>query len=326
MTCFSIQKTLGTGLLLLAGLSLIALPAMAQSETIPNEKLQIKTGKPKTAAEAMQEAEKTDAPIVLELFTTSDCTACVYADRMLYDTMKDKNVIALSCQIKDMEGLGTVEKEKTDQTGTAAAAPQKEQGPMDPCIFRLWSYKSQSSGGSLMIPNFIFNGYDQVGVSSLSYFEQVLYQYHFADRNKTREVFMRWKDDDTISIHMPEDIKMNEDKRSASIWLVRYKDMAVEKIESGVNQGRVLRFSNIVQDSKHIGKWHGTMRTLDVDVPKPQGGKERGGYVVIAQQYMGSPILAAGKLQDYPHPNDLKKTSKKAGPAAPSADTSIPAQ
>jgi len=80
-----------------------------------------------------------------------------------------------------------------------------------------------------------------------------------------------------------------------------------------MNKGRVLRFSNIIQNSKHIGKWHQQMRVLDIDVEPPQGGKDRGGYVVLIQEMMGEPILAAGKLVDYPHPNDIKKLEKETG-------------
>ena len=42
---------------------------------------------------ADEAAGKVDSPIVLELFTASDCSACIFADRILYDAMKDKNVI-----------------------------------------------------------------------------------------------------------------------------------------------------------------------------------------------------------------------------------------
>ena len=313
MTCFSIHKSFVAALLLALSLPLVTLPVLAQSDPINAQDGQSKPAREKSASQKKRDALKIDAPIVLELFTTSDCTACVFADRILYDSMKNKNVIALSCRIKDMTGID-LGGETLDPNKSVPKADPK--GPMDPCVFRLWSYKPPSSKETkLVIPNFVFNGYNQVYSSGLNSFEQVMYQYGFSDVNRTREVFMRWKDDDTISIHMPEEAGMIKSKKSASVWLVRYKDMAVEKIDEGLNKGRVLRFSNIVQDMKHVGKWHGSTRTIEVDVQKPEGGKERGGYVVLTQEYMGSPILAAGKLVDYPHPNDLKKPTPKAPPA-----------
>lgn len=308
MTCFSIQKSLLFGLLLAAFFGIPALPAHAQETKPPPE--EIEKLKQLEAAEAEEASGKVDSPIVVELFTTADCTACVFADRILYDTMKnDKNVIALSCKIEDMSELYTKfetwrgTKEKRERQPTV-----KQSGPMDPCVFRLWTYLSAYSTNdvNLRIPTFIFNGYDRAIGGDPEYYTMMLNRYHYANKNKSLEVFMRWKDKDTITIHLPTDPKAGKTKRSASVWIVRYKDMAVEKVEKGMNKGRVLRFSNVIQDIKHIGKWHQQMRTLDIDVPAPQGGKERGGYAVLVQEMMGEPVLASGILADYPHPNDIK--------------------
>ncbi|PZO80900.1 MAG: hypothetical protein DI626_11110, partial [Micavibrio aeruginosavorus] len=79
MTCFSIEKTFLIALLSLG----ILLPhaAAAQEDTPPRE----------AASEAGNDweerdkkNEKTDAPIVVELFTATECSACIFADRMLY--------------------------------------------------------------------------------------------------------------------------------------------------------------------------------------------------------------------------------------------------
>ena len=315
MTCFSIQKTL-----LFAGLTgafLVFAPLLSHAQETP------KHADPEVAAEIKKLEEedqrkkdeaigKVDSPIVIELFTTADCTACVFSDRLMYDTMKDNNVIALSCKINDMSELRT----KFDGAYKAGEVPpeedevKKQTGPMDPCVFRLWAYRSSyfSSGDvRITIPTFIFNGDELVVGDDLRYYNTVFNSYHYASMNKALEVFMRWKDKDTITIHLPEDPKAKKVKDSASVWIVRYKDMIVERVDSGLNKGRVLRFSNVIQDIKHIGKWHQQMRTIDVDVPVPQGGYERGGYVVLVQEMMAQPVLAAGKLIDYPHPNDIKK-------------------
>lgn len=248
---------------------------------------------------------KVNAPIVVELFTTSDCSACIFSDRILYDTLKNKNVIGLSCHIQDTGALITKYESEKGDLGKVT------DGPMDPCVFRQWAYKGGRSAKdvSLNIPNFVFNGTDHLGSESLNLFDRTLDSYNYAYKNKTLEVFMKWKDDDTITVHLPQHEKFGQIDMNASVWIIRYKDMAVEKIDTGINAGRVLRFSNIIQDIRHIAKWHGATRIIDVDVAKPQGGKERGGYVVLVQEMMGDPVLAAGKLVDYPHPDDVKKAA-----------------
>lgn len=249
------------------------------------------------------EAKKTDGPIVIELFTASDCTACILADRMLYDAMKDKQVIALSCHIKDLSSL--------QNSPDARAKTETTDGPMDQCVFRQWTYESgrTDSDVSINIPMFKFNGEAEMGVDSMPAFLSTLNAYHFTGRNDALEVFMQWKDKDTITVGLPQHPRSPKQKISGSVWLVRYKDMEVQKIDEGQNAGRVLRFSNIIQDIKHIGKWHGDVRSIDVDVEAPKGGKDRGGYVILVQEMMGEPMLAAGKLEDYPMPNDLKKSA-----------------
>lgn len=253
----------------------------------------------------MRASGKTDTPIVIELFTTRDCSACIFADRMLYDAMADKQVIALSCIIKD--GL--------------KKNPVNENAPMDPCLFRQWAYKSThvTQDVTLSLPTFMLNGYDEVGVSSLSYFHKLLEAYHYKFKNNTLEVYMEWKDKDTITIHFPQDPKVEKFNINASAWLVRYKGVHIEKINEGLNKGRVLRFSNVIQNIRHVAKWHGTVRTIDIDVPVPQGGKEKGGYVILVSAMMGESVMAAGQLEDYPLPNDLKsgvlKPQEKTAPA-----------
>jgi hypothetical protein len=328
MTCFSILKSLTFALAAGVFISLAPLSAFAAETKPPPEEVE------KLKAEDQRrkdiEAGKVDSPIVIELFTTADCTACVFADRVLYDTMKEKNVIALSCKITDLSELQS-HLDAPVKPGDENIPPKnvkKQKGPMDPCVFRQWAYRSSytNSETKITIPTFIFNGYDQIGGDDFNYYSQMLNSYRYSNKNRTLEVFMRWKDKDTITVHLPEDPKAGKEKKSASVWIIRYKDMMVEKVEEGMNKGRVLRFSNIIQNIKHIGKWHSQMRMIDVNVAPPQGGKERGGYVVLVQEMMGQQVLAAGKLVDYPHPNDVKEKARAAGAKEPPRTVPTPAR
>lgn len=313
MTCFSIQKSLrflAIPALIPVLLALLALPAPAFAN---NDEIKKRMRDHKERIEEQEDLDekkalKTDAPIVIELFTTVDCSACVFADRMLYDAMQNKNVVALSCKIDDTSDLFS------DETRTAKPA-----GRMDPCLFRLWTYQSAGARerGDMSLPRVIFGGRKQLNSNNLTLFKASLNREGFAMVNKTQEVFSRWKDDDTITIHLPQDPSFVKGKINASVWIARYKDMEVVKVEQGINKGRVLRFSNVMQDIRHVGKWHGAARSFDVDVPKPAGGRARGGYAVLVQEMMGEPVLAAGKLKDYPHPEDVKR--EKAAKAARAA-------
>ncbi len=333
MTCFSIHKSF----LFLLFLALISgvfgmSVAMAQAPEPPKEEV----AKIKARDEAALQAKEgtTDAPIVLELFTTSDCTACIFADRMLYDAMKDKNVIALSCHIEDFgeeeptpEMLDRQMKKKMrDKTDDFIGERNASPGPMDPCIFRQWTYVSSNRDDDVTvnIPTFYFNGYERVDAGNLPYFNTMFKAYHYRYKNKVLETMMRWKDKDTITVHLPESTRKG-DKPNASVWLVRYKDMGVERMDAGMNKGRVLRFSNIIQSITHVGKWHGETRTIDLDVSPPEGGKMRGGYVILVAEMLGDQYLAAGKLVDYPVAADLKDAAEKKARAKAASENKLKA-
>lgn len=262
---------------------------------------------------------KTNAPIIVELFTGSECSACIFADRMLYDALQDERVIALSCRVQAPTAASF--------EGVEENPDNLNEGPMDPCVFRQWTYKSTSHNTdiSLKIPMFYFNGEVSVRGEDMSLFKNTLKKYHYKGANGGLEAMMRWKDRDTITIHLPEATRRAGTTINASVWVVRYKDMDVMHIDKGINKGRVLRFSNIIQNVTHIAKWHGDMRMIDVDVPPPQGGKERGGYAVLVAEMLGTPYLAAGKLKDYAVAADLKEEAEKREQAKEAAEGKLKA-
>lgn len=316
MTCFSIQKFALFGLFLLS-LSAAPPPAGALEKMLNSDGSLM-------SEEEIKQSQRVDQPIVLELFTASDCSACVIADRLLYDAMKDKNVIALSCHMQDLTDTG--ETGRVEKKGKDAG---RLDGPMDPCVFRQWAYKASGrrEDVAINIPEFIFNGNFEIGVDNMPLFYRAVDMFHYSSRNKTLEVMMRWKDKNTLTIGLPQAPESRFGLNTASVWLVRYKDMEIEKIESGVNKGKVLRFSNIIQDITHITKWRGVMRSFDLDVAPPKGGNERGGYAILVQESMGKPMLAAGKISDYPMPNDIKREvpTNDSAPTAPVRGAPVPA-
>ncbi len=255
------------------------------------------------------QALQTDAPIFIELYTAADCSACVLADRLLYEASKTKNVIALSCYISDLNAIGGEPGGGAEETPIDGTAGQSQvQRPMDPCVLRQWTYRNKAYTSTTKIdaPRFIFNGEHQLQSGNFDAFDKILQFHHYSNWNTVQPVLMQWKDKTTISLHLPYNEKRLKDGDSASIWIIRYKDMEVKKIDEGINQGRVLRFSNIIQSITHVGKWRGDIRALDLKVPAPAGGKEKGGYAIVVQETMGMPVVAAGQLADYPLPNDVQ--------------------
>jgi hypothetical protein len=243
------------------------------------------------------------SPAVVELFTSTNCSACIEADRILYDISKKKNVIALGCHIDYWD-----ENTMKDPTGLEA------------CTYRQWTYKASGmmSGTDIRVPHFVINGDRSVDQGRLKYFyTSFLAAIGRAYIHQPLEVQMKWKDQETLYVTMPETNKELDDKDSYSVWLIRYQDSLIKKIEDGQTAGRVLRFTNVVKSSEHIAKWHGEKRTIEVDVDKPLGGPDRGGYVVIIHEINGSNVIAAGKLADFKMKDAAKKPAAET-PTTPS--------
>lgn len=309
MTCFSIQKTLRFAALFLACIALAAPSVRAQTEPQAEEIEKLKAEEQQRQDE---EDGKVNSPIVLELFTGADCSACIFADRMLYDAQKDKQVIALSCRVKNTTTLSGSSSEANKEGETT--------GPMDPCVFRQWTYSANVANDiTLRIPVFYFNGKESAKADGGSQFGERLNRYHYKSANKIQEALLRWKDKDTISIHLPQQLSKTA-KINASVWLVRYKNMDVVRMDQGINAGRVLRFSNVIENITHVGKWHGNTRVVNIDVTPPKGGREKGGYVVLVGEMLGSEYLSAGKLEDYPVAADIQEEAAKRARARAAAE------
>lgn len=234
----------------------------------------------------------TEAPIVVEIFSAPDCSACIFGDRILFDAVKDQQVIGLTCLVKDIDNIDT----------TNVRTQYDNNKPIDLCMLKLWSYERVTPGQNvtqISIPLFIVNGMTMVDTTQFQSFGNILEQFKLADSNTNLQTIMRWSGKGTITISLPQRLDPNP-LSAASVWLIRYKNTHVEKMDHGVNKDRVLRFSNVIQYSQHIGKWYGEPRDIIANVPLPQGGAEAGGYAVIVKTMIDGKILAAGRLEDYP--------------------------
>lgn len=246
-------------------------------------------------------------PVVVELFTSSNCSACMLADRMLYDVSQEKNVIALGCHIDYWD-----------------KSTPKDPKNLEACTYRQWSYRSSGrmDETEVSIPHFMVNGRYSLRGSDIRSLYSILKGEKESSLPKPSFIHMKWKDKDTLLIEMPQAMDEIHKKGSSSVWLIRYQDYIIQKMTKGEVAGRVLRFTNVVQDIKHIAKWHGDKRTIEVDVPMPPGGKDRGGYVAVIHETHGAKVLAAGKVRDYKlrkkkkNPDTLPENKEDAAPVS----------
>ena len=234
-------------------------------------------------------------PLVVEMFTTPNCGACVPAERFMLDLAKQPDTIALSCVIENWES------DVDDPSG------------LDPCFFRLWSYyNDQNNDSQIWVPNAVISGKNPMRARDLERVKQNITLERRDVINPTQRIFLQWDDPETLSINLPRAPRGFGENKTHSVYLIRYQAKDIRKIEGGKNDGRVFRYTNVVKDTDHVGVWYGEVRTIKVKVrPEPENPDEAGGYAVLTQDMAGQIISAAGQIADYSIVNDPETRLRK---------------
>jgi hypothetical protein len=230
-----------------------------------------------------------DHPVVVELFTSTDCPGCSVADSVLFKIRDHPKIIALGCHV--------------DYFGPVAG--NKDPGNQE-CTNRQWYYDTYRWDGEadLVTPQFITNG--ELKFRALYAYEifkkiQITYEKRLAPK----WIKFEQLDDDTLRLHLPDDDHILFHRgESHGVWLIRYLDSDVLKIPPADENGtpKVIRYTNIVKKMRHVGRWYGEPRTVDVDLRyfDDEIRLKQGGWAAIIQYLNGARIVAAGKLPDKP--------------------------
>jgi len=239
-------------------------------------------------AEIKAQEESRDAqaaPIVIELFTSIDCLACLRAESIFNTLAQQENVIALACHIDQWD------------SENVSDFSIKE------CEYRQWAYKDSRmiEDTKLDIPYLVLNGQTELSFWQLDQLNMFLERVKNIKRLQPFPIDVDWVARDTLEIKIPEQSKYQD--HSYNVWLLRYRDGLIKKIEEGENAGRIVKFTNLVEEINQVTKWNGLEKELTVKVGPPPGGKLRGGYAVLIQRLNGDRVIGAGKVIDYPVDN-----------------------
>ena len=214
-------------------------------------------------------------PIVIELFTAINCPGCDEAESIIYDLHNHKNAIVLSCPVDYLENGNW---------------------GLEECTNRQMFYDTRrwTTQSSLLVPEFVINGHEKLPGTNLKEVLKNIADYH----NHKFSVAPLWTTlekptPQTLLVSLPDGLT----QESHSVWLFRYKDSTIKKTINENEETKILRFSNVVQQMKHIGRWYGKARTIPVDLSE-FNQDEKGGWVVLVQQKNNTPVVIAGKLAD----------------------------
>ncbi|MFP4327755.1 MAG: DUF1223 domain-containing protein [Paracoccaceae bacterium] len=220
------------------------------------------------AGAGLAEAQQSDNPVVVELFTSQGCSSCPPADKLLASLAARDDVIALALHVDYWDYIGW--KDSFAQPGFTT---------------RQRGYAYAAGSRAIYTPQMIVNGADHVmGANAMAVMDSV--RAHQDRRSPITLRLSRTGDTLTLEARAPEPVD------ALDIHLVRYRPSASVRITKGENAGRTLDYANIVTDWQLVGRWEGDAplrMELDLSGEAPA--------VVLLQKLGHGPIRAAARLR-----------------------------
>ncbi len=204
---------------------------------------------------------QSDAPVLVELFSSQNCPACPPADRYMGQLVNQSNVIALSCHVDYFNG----------------STPLSQKF----CTDRQIGYKVQSGRKKLFTPQMIINGHlNAVGYDK----ETVSKSIAQARSENIAEIQITPKSNGQYQFQLPELLNA---RGPMNLWLAVYRPPYTEQ---RARVGEITYF-NVISQMKGLGSWVGT--TASYTVP-PFNRDNQSGFAIFAQDPKSGRIMTAG--------------------------------
>lgn len=207
-----------------------------------------------------------EMPVVVELYTSQGCSSCPPADAYLHQELSARDdVIALALHVDYWDYIGWKD---------SFASPQYTQ--------RQHRYAHAAGHRSVYTPQMIINGKDHVVGTHPDRVERFIAAQKQAERNVSLALE---RTGSVVQIRATSAVSA-----PMQVHVVRYRAAEKVSIKRGENAGRVLTYSNIVDDWKMVKNWNGAAElSLDLSV---EGDAP---VVVLIQHENGGPIEAAAR-------------------------------
>ncbi len=218
-------------------------------------------------ASAGENIAQSNAPIVVELFTSQGCSSCPPADKILQKLAQKDNIIALACHVSYWDHL-----------------QWKDTFAQEFCDIRQHGYISIDGKKRVYTPQMIINGTEKFIGSRAETVKSTLIK---AAKKPLKFIELASPEDGIISIALP---ILPDD--TYHLWAFGYKKTQKQNIGSGENSGKVIYYANPVISYTNLGSWRGA--GMIYKFKKPQEPID--GIAVIAQRNAYGEVVAAGKM------------------------------
>jgi len=203
------------------------------------------------------ETQETNAPIVVELFTSKLCPSCPPADRKLHELSQQDNIIALGCHISYFN-----------------KGYKKDDLSKEFCDIRQHGYVGLTESRRIYTPQMIVNGeYIFIGTEN----DALELALQNAKNNPIKTIQIEVKNNIMVNFSLP-----NIENGSYRLWAFGYN-----------TSGKSITYANAAISYTNLGAWQGN--TVSKSFLKPDDPIE--GIIFLAQENGYEKIVAAGKLE-----------------------------
>lgn len=214
------------------------------------------------------EAELRERPVVLELFVSQNCGACMGANAALAELSATRDVLPLTYAVDYWDYLGWRD---------TMAHPDFTR--------RQRAYADRFGQARVYTPQMVVDG-REAGPGGDG--ERIASDIRICrEAAANAPVVSARREGGRVAIEIGEGEAPAD---GAEVWLVGYRPGRVTtQIGSGENAGRDFTVLNPVRDVTRVGEWTGAAQRFDARAPDAEG------FAVLVQQRGAGPILAAAK-------------------------------
>ena len=212
-----------------------------------------------------------NAPVVVELFTSQGCSSCPPTDRLLGELSRRTDVIALSVHVDYWDYIGW-----KDPFATAATTARQH------------SYAQALKQRYVYTPEMVFNGAAHDPGTNPARVERMLQQAAEKAGPRANPVLSALSGGRGL-IELPKTAGV----LPSDIWLLSVDPRHVTAVGRGENRGVTLTNFNVVRAIEKLATWQGEATRLTVEAAKLAPGA---GVVVLVQAANHGPILGAARL------------------------------
>ena len=222
---------------------------------------------------------------VVELFTSQGCSSCPPADAYMGDVKRgSKNHLALTYAVTIWDYLGW-----KDKFATAKNTDRQRK------------YSHYLRLGNVYTPQSVVNGATDAVGSDRAKIGKNLKKSHL--KNDNIYVPMKIEQDDMkLKIMLPtasSELLASRKNFDATLWVVKYKNVAKVSIAAGENAGRDIEYHNVVGDFISLGMWEGKAQTFTIahrDLQGMVGNLKTNKFAFLLQIDGVGPIISALKV------------------------------